>query len=171
MRRMIPASTLVLGACLALAACGSSSPRTSEGPSAPASPAATRTASATSTFRAHAGLAFGTFYRYIYGPYRAGEFRAVAADRGALSRATLAARFVEQQVAQASAAAETSPALAKLVAPLAVLGAGFRRALVKLRAGSFKMSEIEAANIAISAIKGSATAAGMPIAESTPSAV
>jgi hypothetical protein len=57
------------------------------------------------------------------------------------------------------------------VAPLRVLEEGFRSALVKLRTGHFKMSEIEAANLAISAIKGSATSAGIPITEATPSAI
>jgi hypothetical protein len=52
-----------------------------------------------------------------------------------------------------------------------VLDAGFHAALVKLREGSFKMSEIEAANVAISSIKGSAAQAGAPITESTPSSI
>ena len=161
------ALTLVVAGSLLLAGCGSSSAPSASHPHAAAKPAA----SPASAFATHAGLAFGTFYRYIYAPYRAGRFSPAAGDRAALSRATLAAKFVADQLEQATVAAHESSALAKLVAPLHVLDEGFRTALVKLRAGHFKMSEIAAANLAISSIKGGAMQAGLPITESTPSAI
>lgn len=164
----VPGPMLALGACLALAltGCGSSS-----APKASGAHAALKHASPVNVFATHAGLAFGVFYRYIYAPYRAGRFSPAARDRAALSRATLAAKFVADQLEQATVAAHESTTLAKLIAPLHVLDEGFRTALVKLRSGHFKMSEIEAANLAISAIKGSAMQAGLPITESTPSAI
>lgn len=163
---------LVVFLTLALAGCGSSATHKSgASTSAAAASSANASAHAASAFASHAGLAFGTFYRFIYGPYRAGEFRAAAGNRAALARAAAAATYVAAQIEQATAAAHGSAALAKLVAPMKILGAGFRTALVKLKTGHFKMSEIEAANIAISAIKGSSTQAGLPISEATPSAV
>ena len=164
----IRATTTML-VVLALAGCGSS-----KGGSTHASrttPAVSPAQAAESAFASHAGLAFGTFNRYIYTPYRSGQFTAVAANKAALTRAALAARYVATQLEQATAAAQSSAALAKLVPPLRVLGAGFRAALVKLRTGGFKMSEIQAASIAISAIKGSAMNAGLQINEATPSAI
>lgn len=162
------ALTPTLLAGLALAGCGSSSsPHSSQAKaSTPANPAQT----AQTAFTTHAGLAFGTFERYIYTPFSTGEFR-TAAGAAALGRARLAAAYVAAQLDQATRAAEASSALTKLLPPLRTLDEGFHAALVKLRDGHFNMSEIQAAYIAIGAIKGSAQDAGTPISESTPSSI
>ncbi len=165
------AGALALTASLALAGCGSSAPSGAAHAKASSAAAAHAPVSAESAFASHAGLAFGAFYHFIYAPYRAGEFGATAADRPVLTRATLAAEFVAGQIAQATRAASGNATLSKLVPPLKVLGEGFQAALVRLRSGHFKFAEIEAANVAISAIKGSAINAGTPISESTPSAI
>jgi hypothetical protein len=73
---------------------------------------------------------------------------------------------VAHEVDMATRAARASAALAELRTPMATLDEGFRVALAKLNAGHFKLAEIQAANIAISAIKGSASGAGLPIGES-----
>ena len=165
-------AAVVVVLALALAGCGSSASHSSTKAAGAGTPsAAASTTSSAAAFRAHAGLAFGTFYRFIYTPYRAGEFRAIVSNRAALARAGAAASFVARQLEQALAAARTSGSLAKLVVPMQVLDEGFHAALAKLKAGRFKMNEIAAANIAIAAIKGSATSAGAPISETTPGAI
>jgi len=168
--RFVVVTAMVIASC-ALAGCGSSG---SSGASHTQS-ASTKQASASdpaavaaSTFAAHAGLAFGTFYRLIYNPYRAGAFRTAADNHAAFARAAAAAAYVASQLDQATSAARRSAALSKgVLGPLEVLDAGFHSALTKLRAGQFKMSEIQAADLAISAIKGSATVAGVQIGESS----
>ena len=166
-------AAVVVVVALALAGCGSSSTHSSsQGQGAAAVQSSVSPAEReANAFRAHAGLAFGTFYHFIYTPYRSGEFRAVLTNKLALSHATAAASFVAQQLEQAMAAASANGSLAKILVPMRILDAGFHAALAKIRTGQFKMSEIEAANIAISAIKGSAANAGAPIAETTPGAV
>ncbi len=158
--------------CLVLASCGSSSPSASSTHAKAASvPAQSTATSAKRAFATHAGLAFGAFYHFIYAPYTAGQLRPGAASRATLTRAALAAAYVDAQVQQATAAARGSAVLAKLVPPLMLLDRGFRSALVRLRAGHFKMSQIQVANLAISSIKGSAISAGAPITEASPSSI
>jgi hypothetical protein len=170
-RASLPTGALAL-TCLVLAGCGSSSsPASSTQAKTASAPAASTATSAEHAFATHAGLAFGAFYHFIYAPYAAGALSPATATRAVLARATLAATYVDAQVEQATAAAGGSAALAKLIPPLELLDKGFRAALVQLHAGHFKMSQIQAANLAISAIKGSASNAGMPIAEATPSSI
>lgn len=158
--------------CLALAGCGSSSgPASSTHTKAASATPASAATSAKRAFATHAGLAFGVFYHFIYAPYTAGAFRPGAANRATLTRAALAATYVDGQVEQATAAARASAVLAKLVPPLMLLDRGFRSALVRLRTGHFKMSQIQVANLAISSIKGSAMNVGAPITEATPSSI
>jgi hypothetical protein len=167
----LPTGALAL-TCLALAGCGSSSaPSSSAHAKTASAPAASTATSAERAFATHAGLAFGAFYHFIYAPYASGALSPATATRAVLTRATLAATYVDAQVEQATAAAGANPALAKLIPPMELLDRGFRAALVELHAGHFKLSQIQAANLAISAIKGSASNAGMPIAEVTPSSI
>ena len=167
---------LALVLAVAIAGCGSSSSSGSHntGSAAPRSASTAQVSVAareTSAFTTHAGLAFGTFYHFIYTPYRAGRFRTIFNDRAALAKATAVAGYVAAQVDQATAAVGANAALAKFAVPMKALDVGFRTALAKLKTGRFKMSEIETANLAISAIKGAAIQAGMPISEATPSAI
>jgi len=170
---------LALVLAVAIAGCGSSSSSSSSsshntGSAAPRSAGTAQVSVAareTSAFTTHAGLAFGTFYHFIYTPYRAGQFRTIFTDRAALAKATAVATYVAAQVDQATAAVGANAALAKFAVPMKTLDVGFRTALAKLKTGRFKMSEIETANLAISAIKGAAIQAGMPISEATPSAI
>ena len=68
--------------------------------------------------------------------------------------------MVAREVEAATRATRASAALAKLRTPMKVLDEGFKAALAKLKSGRFKLAEIEAANVAISAIKGAASAQG-----------
>ncbi|MHB8240736.1 MAG: hypothetical protein ACYDHN_01980 [Solirubrobacteraceae bacterium] len=166
---------LVLGV-LVLCGCGSSSSSsgtstasTSTSASTSASTSTSPTHLATAKFVLHAGLAFGAFHRYIYEPLKAGEFKSVLRHKLAVIKATAAAVFVVHELKLATADAQSSPLLMKLVPQLAVLSTGFKGALVRLKAGTFKPNEIETALPGIESIKGAAASAGIPIKESAPS--
>lgn len=165
---------LVLGV-LALCGCGSSS--SSNGTSAAststsataASTSASPTHLATAKFVLHVGLAFGAFHRYIYEPLKAGEFKSLLRHKLAVIKASAAAVFVVHELKLATADAQASPLLMKFVPQLAVLSTGFKGALTRLKAGTFKPSEIETALPGIESIKGAAATAGIPIKEGAPS--
>jgi hypothetical protein len=178
----LPACALglaVLALTPALAGCGGSSAsgsaRSSSGSSAstsgaPGSGAAGAGASspeqvAAAAFASHAGVAFGTFYRFIYAPYRAGAFNPASPNPAALAKARRAAVVVAHEIDIATRATRVSAALEQLRVPMATLDEGFKVALAKLKAGHFSLAEIQTANIAIGAIKGSASNAGLPIGE------
>lgn len=159
---------------LALAGCGASQKSSSQKNASAASGRAVATATASSgasQFATHAGLAFGTFYRYIFTPYREGRLKRVPANAAELAVAARAAAYVATQVGSAAVAARGDASLQALVGPLDVLDQGFASALAELKQGRFKLSEIDAANIAISSIKGIAVEAGMPIRETSPEAL
>lgn len=162
---------LVLGV-LALAGCGSSSNSTSSsGTSASAAAAKTSTSPtqlATAKFVLHAGLALGAFHRYIYEPLKAGEFTNLLHHKLALLKLTTAAVFAIHELKLATAAAQASPLLSKLVPQLLILSSGVTNALGRLKAGSFKPAEVESAVPGIESIKGAAAAAGVPVKETVP---
>jgi hypothetical protein len=164
---------LVLGV-LALAGCGSSSNSTSSSGSSTSAATASTAAStnpthlATAKFALHAGLAFGAFHRYIYEPLKAGEFKSLLRHKLAVIKASAAAVFVVHELKLASAAAQASPLLMKLVPQLAVLTSGFQGALRRFKSSTFKPAEIETALPGIESIKGAAASAGAAITETVP---
>jgi hypothetical protein len=161
---------LVLGV-LALAGCGSSTSSTSSssGSSTASTAAASPTHLASAKFVLHAGLAFGAFHRYIYEPLKSGEFKSLLRHKIAVVKATAAAVFAVHELKLATAAAQASPTLSKLIPQLLVLTSGFTGALQRLKAGTFKPAEIERALPGIESIKGAAASAGASITENAPS--
>ena len=165
-------STLLLPAVLTLglAGCGSSSNTNS----APARSASTGSAGAAQqvslnpaqrapvTFSKDAGAAFTTFYKAIYTPYQHGAFKGkpTPAELASSGQAALAA---SNEIHAAYVATTESPQLVALRAPMKTLDEGFKAALVKLKSGHFDFGEIQAAAVAISAIRGSAASAGLTI--------
>jgi hypothetical protein len=160
--RLSAAALTILALGLPLAGCGSGGSKAAGG-----SAAGTPDVSGSAAFSAHAGIAFGTFYRFIYTPYKAGAFNPSRPDRSALARARSAAFVVAREIDAAARAAGVDAGLAQLRAPMVTLDRGFKIGLAKLRAGRLNLAEIEAANIAISAIKGSAANSRLTIAESS----
>lgn len=162
---------LVLGV-LVLAGCGSSSSSTSTNTSNASSAATTASSSpsqlATAKFVLHAGLAFGAFHRYIYEPLKAGKFKSLLRHKLAVVKASTAAVFVLHELKLASAAAQASPSLSKLIPQLTILTSGFTSALLRLKAGNFKPAEIESAIPGIESIKGGASAVGVTVKEAAP---
>jgi uncharacterized protein YceK len=164
---------LVLGV-LALAGCGSSTSSTSSSNGSSSSSTASTAAAnpthlATAKFVLHAGLAFGAFHRYIYEPLKSGEFKSLLRHKIAVVKATAAAVFAVHELKLATAAAQASPTLSKLIPQLLVLTSGFTGALQRLKSGTFKPAEIERALPGIESIKGAAASAGASITENAPS--
>ena len=161
-------SVVLVALVIALAGCGSSSsssssPATTAKTSAAASPAQL----AQSRFAATAGVAFGTFNRYIDTPLKEGKVKQPI-DKALLAKGTAAAEFVARELRTATAAAKASPALSAVAPQLAVLSAGFTAALARLKAGHFNPIEINTAASAIESIKSAAAAAGVKISETVP---
>jgi len=159
-------SVILIVATLALAGCGSSSSgSSSSGTTAAASSGGTGTA----RFILHAGLAFGAFHRYIYKPLKSGDLKNPLSHKLTALKAAAAAAFMVHEIKLASEAAQGSPTLQKLVAPLSALGAGVAAVVASAKGGSVNTSELEAGNSAIEAIKSQASGAGASILETAPS--
>lgn len=164
-RLSLTATVLALG----LAGCGSSShsSSTSSGSASSGSGSvkATQVAlepsqRAAITFTKDAGTAFTTFDRAILVPYQHGAFKP---NSPALASAGATALAVAKEIHEATLAAEESPQLAALRAPMKSLDEGFQAALAKLKSGKFNFGEIQAASVAIASIRGAAASAGLSI--------
>ncbi|HTY97802.1 MAG TPA: hypothetical protein VMB91_12225 [Solirubrobacteraceae bacterium] len=164
----LTATILTLG----LAGCGSSSHSSSNssasagsGASGSGSGNATQVAlepsqRAAITFTKDAGTAFTTFDRAILVPYQHGAFKPNSA---ALASAGATALAVAKEIHEATLAAEESPQLVALRAPMKSLDEGFQAALAKLKTGKFNFGEIQAASVAIASIRGAAAQSGLSI--------
>lgn len=117
---------------------------------------------AAAAFSKNAGAAFTTFYRAIYGPYQQGAFKGKPSP-AALASAGQAALMASDEIHAAAVATTESPQLAQLRVPMKTLDEGFKAALGKLKQGHFNFGEIQAAAVAIAAIRGSAASAGLSI--------
>ena len=119
MRRFTtPVALLCCIGVVGIAGCGSSSSSSSSASSASAStstsgPSAASTSSgtkslATAKFALHAGLGFGAFHHWIYGPIKAGALKHPTAHKVALVKAGLAALFVYHELKLAAGNAKSS---------------------------------------------------------------
>ena len=177
-RRRVPVLlALLLCCCLTVAGCGKSATTVST-PASPA-PAATGTASgalcptsnttafAKTKFVLHAGLAFGTFHRYIYKPFEAGSFSKGAHGRlVAFVKAGATALFIKREIRLATTDVKANPTLCKAIAaPLSRLGDTVGSAVSKLKGGD--ASGVTDANSQIASITSNSSAGGAPITERT----
>jgi hypothetical protein len=154
----------ILAASLALAACGSSSPSSTSAPTGSTSTGQVHFAG--TKFVLHAGLAFGAFHRYIYKPWRAGDFSHPFSHKLTLVKAGLAGAFVYHELKLALHDAQSSPTLSHLVAPITALQN-------RLHALSGHVSSSNAGQLGsdagqVSQIEQGSAQAGQPIQEQTP---
>jgi hypothetical protein len=179
-RRTLALTTAVLLAMvIALAGCGKST-TTNSGAAAPTSsssvagasaattcPTSNTTAFAKTKFVLHTGLAFGTFHRYIYKPFKAGGFSKGAHGRVvAFVKAGATALFIKREIRLATEDVKANPTLCKAIAaPLAKLGDAISGAVTKLKGGD--PSAITDANSQISDITSKSSSNGAPITERT----
>jgi hypothetical protein len=179
-RRTLTLTTAVLLAMvIALAGCGKST-TTDSGAATPTSsssvagasaattcPTSNTTAFAKTKFVLHTGLAFGTFHRYIYKPFKAGGFSKGAHGRiVAFVKAGATALFIKREIRLATEDVKANPTLCKAIAaPLGKLGDAISGAVTKLKGGD--PSAITDANSQISDITSKSSSNGAPITERT----
>jgi hypothetical protein len=169
---LLVTSLLVFG--LFVAGCGSSSSSSSSG--------AAKVASSTSTtpnvgrlptvkFALHAGLAFGAFHRWIYKPLKNGTFSGgVFKHKLALVKAGLAGLFAYHELKLAIRAAQASPKLQKLVAPVSALGDKLKSIGDGAKSGHVDESTVTSANGDVTSLSGLAKQAGISVTPQEPSA-
>jgi hypothetical protein len=173
--RVLIVSLLALG----VFGCGSSKSSSSSSAAPQASSSGTSTsassASTSSThlaktkFVLHAGLAFGTFHRWIYKPLKQGLLAHPLQHKVAIVKAGLAGAFVIHEVKLALTDAQSSPTLRKLVAPLTALQSKLSAATASIKGGHPDASSVDSANSVISMVHSGSAAAGRPIAETSQS--
>ncbi len=176
MRRLLVLLLVVALVPAAVAGCGSSSKpsTTTSGQSSttstqPAGEQPKEVRLAKTKFALHAGLAFGAFHHWIYKPYRAGALRAGAPGRTrALVSAGLAGVFAYHEAKRARDAAQGSPTLRRLVAPLTALSATLATLGPRLRSGNFNPQDIDRANNDIAGVSSQSNQMGAPIKERVP---
>jgi hypothetical protein len=162
--------------CLAafgLAGCGSSSSSssaTSAATSAAASTTSGTTHLATAKFVLHAGLAFGAFHHFIYGPIKAGDLKHPFEHKLTLIKAGLAAVFVYHELKLAANDAKSSKLLSPLVAPLTAAAATLSGLKGSITSGSANPADISSLSSSLGQIKSTAASKGQSITESIPSA-
>lgn len=116
-------------------------------------------------FVLHAGLAFGAFHHFIYGPYKAGTLHGV----GALAKAGLAGLFTVHELKLAKADAESSPTLCHLAAPFDKASAAISSSTSQLKSGKASGQDIEGMNNDVNAAQSGAKADGVPAPDRVPS--
>jgi hypothetical protein len=171
MRRPAAACVLALIAALALLAtgCGGSSSATRSSSTTVHRPPPTPTSpSERATFVGHAGLAFGTFHRYVYKPFKAGNLHNAAHNKVAFAKAAAATAATAHEVVAAKAAAGASTALRKLFAPLAALVPTLSGLATNLKHGHPDPADTKDANRAIASVEQIGSAAGVKISERAP---
>jgi hypothetical protein len=169
-------------AALVVAGCGSSkSSSTSAAPAGGSTPTVTSPATGGGTttskvsfaktkFVFHAGLAFGAFHRWIYGPFRAGVFAKPLTHKAAIAKAALAALFTYHELKLAAHDVQASKILRTLFSPLTFVINKVRALSAAIRGGHVSGSEINGVNSGIAGVTSPASAAGAPIAEKVPTA-
>jgi hypothetical protein len=151
---------LLVGSALVAAGCGDSN--SNSGSTAPGS---TSTHFAKTKFAIHAGLAFGTFHHFIYGPFKAGDFSHPFSHKLTIIKAVAAGLFVEHEVKLALADARSSKLLSHVVAPLAAIGGGLAIIRSTIKSGHPDAGAISSANADVSSAESSSSSAGQPIQE------
>ncbi|MGI8715770.1 MAG: hypothetical protein ACR2NR_21825 [Solirubrobacteraceae bacterium] len=157
---------LTCAAALGLSGCGSSS----------GSSASTTAATSGSThfaktkFLLHAGLAFGAFHRYIYKPFRAGDFKHPFLHKLTLIKAGLSALFVEHELRIAATDVKSSKILRALFSPLTAVASRISSLKSSITGGSVGSSAIGGVQSQLSSISHVASTQGQSIQDAIPSA-
>jgi hypothetical protein len=122
-------------------------------------------------FALHAGLAFGAFHRWIYKPLKNGTFSGgIFKHKVALVKAGLAGAFAYHELKLAIKAAQASPKLSKLVAPVTALTDKLKSVASSAKSGKIDTSSITSANGDITSLSGLAKQSGISLSEQIPSA-
>ena len=169
MRRVVVVALVTLLAFVA--GCGSKSSSSSSsssggsGAAAQSSSApAKKTHFAKTKFTLHAGLAFGAFHRYIYKPFKRGDFSGgLRHHKAALFKGALAAAFSYHEVRLALNDARSSRILRTLLKPLLALQTKLSSLRQGLRRGSASPATITSANTDTGLIRSESARRGQTI--------
>jgi hypothetical protein len=136
----------------------------------PATPGATPGACPTAATRkfaktrfiTNAGLAAGAFKRYIYGPYKRGEFKSGAPKhKRAVVKAAAAGVFALDQLRRARINIKADPTLCRMLsAPIAGLSATMAGLVAKLKKGDVDPTDIANTSGGVEGFRRSAGSAG-----------
>ncbi|MCO6010111.1 hypothetical protein NE236_34605 [Actinoallomurus purpureus] len=123
-------------------------------------------------FITNAGLAAGTFKRYIYTPYKNGAFKGGAPKRKrAIVKAAAAAVFAFDQLRRAKTNAQSDPTLCKvLIGPIDKLSASMKDLAGKLKGGQADPAEIGSVAGGIEGFRKDAGGAGAGFQDKAPPA-
>ncbi|MCO5998479.1 hypothetical protein [Actinoallomurus rhizosphaericola] len=123
-------------------------------------------------FLTNAGLAAGTFRRYIYKPFRAGAFNSGAPKRKrSIIKAGAAAVFAFDQLRRARANAQADPTLCKvLIGPIDKLSASMKDLSGKLKGGTVDPTEITSVAGGVDGFHKDAASAGAGFQDKNPPA-
>jgi len=158
---------MVVG-CLAtvglVSACGSSSSNSS------AQSSGSTTHFAKTKFLLHAGLAFGAFHRYIYEPFKAGDFKHPFLHKLTLIKAGLSALFIEHELKLAATDVKSSKILSKLFSPLTAVAAKISSLKDSIKDGSISSSDMSGLQSDLTSISKTASSKGQTIQNAIPSA-
>ncbi|HEY2160512.1 MAG TPA: hypothetical protein VGH24_04335 [Solirubrobacteraceae bacterium] len=160
-RRLLP--LLLVSVALAVAGCGNKV-TTVTGSNGQVT-TKTTVSFAKTKFLLHAGLAFGTFHHFIYGPLKAGDFAHPLSHKATLAKAVVAGAFIIHEVKIALTDAQSSAILSKLVSPLTALGAGLAGVVAGIKSGHVDTSKITSSNSSISSIESTASSVGAKVNE------
>jgi hypothetical protein len=139
-------------------------------PAAPPAPGATPAACPTAATRkfaktrfiTNAGLAAGAFKRYIYTPYKQGEFKSGAPKhKRTIVKAAAAGVFALDQLRRARANIKADPTLCKtLSAPVAALSATMSGLVAKMKKGNVDPTDLATTSGGIEGFRRTAGGAG-----------
>lgn len=147
-----------------IAGCGGGTSSSSAG--AGATSATSSTHLAKTKFVLHAGLAFGAFHRYIYKPYKEGEFSGgLLHHKLATVKAALAAAFAYHEVKLALQDVRSSKVLSRALSPLSALETRLGSLASGLKHGNVDPSAITSANSEAGQTSGAGATAGQPITD------
>jgi hypothetical protein len=100
-------------------------------------------------FVTHAGLGFGAFHHFIYGPYKADTLHGVIP----LGKAGLAALFTVHELKLAKADAESSPTLCHLAAPFDKATAAISSSTSQIKSGKVSSKDMESMDNDVNAVQ------------------
>jgi hypothetical protein len=152
-----------------LAGCGSTG-SSSTSASVTAASSAGGTHFAKTKFVLHAGLAFGAFHHFIYGPVKAGDLHHPFEHKLTLVKAGLASVFVYHELKTAAQDAHSSKILSTLFAPLSAAADKIKALGGSLTGGSASPSEVNSLSSQLTQIGSTAASKGQSITEAVPTA-
>ena len=161
--------------CLALAVAGCGSSKSSSSAAAAATGAAAASTTTTvhfakTKFLIHAGLAYGAFHHFIYGPIKAGDLKHPFSHKFALVEAGVATVFVAHELKLAYTDVKASKILSTIFAPAIFVADKLSALKTSIISGNANPQDVTNLNSSLGQISSKASAQGQSISDTIPSA-